>query len=320
MAQACEDIGFAAASRGHTILIADNHSASIDFYIARGACRFASENPNSTVRIEINRPEGSNWNWDSLPSNVDIDEHYYTELDRAQHGTGTLIPNLAALDSSDILISIGGRLTAKLMGNIAADRDKPVLAIPAFGGTSAELYDRLKYLYKSSLEGVKKDFSAIQTVWGSCSAGSIINVAEALANRKRIISPSSYFISYTWAESEYADHVEVLLHRKNRAVNRDESIFEAGSDLSDVVKSLIQESDTFIGLWSAKYEKSTWCPQELEYAMNCMTKGEKPSRVVLICLDDTEPPIRFTGKLRLQGNAREHRDLSIRKLIEEEQE
>ena len=40
------------------------------------------------------------------------------------------------------------------------------------------------------------------------------------------------------SESELADHVEVLLHRFKRAVNRDENIFRASVDLSDVVGSL----------------------------------------------------------------------------------
>jgi hypothetical protein len=121
-----------------------------------------------------------------------------------------------------------------------------------------------------------------------------------------------------WEDSEYADHVEVLLHRFRRAINRDESLIGAGFDLSDVVKSLINESDTFIALYNERFSKSTWCPQELEYARNRQAKGLKPRRVILLMLDETEPPIRFTNLLRQSGRDRMQRELCIRRLIEEE--
>jgi hypothetical protein len=47
-------------------------------------------------------------------------------------------------------------------------------------------------------------------------------------------------------------------------------------------------------------------------------KGLKPTRVILLTLDDSEAPLRFTGKLRLAGNDRERRELSILRLIKEE--
>ena len=139
-----------------------------------------------------------------------------------------------------------------------------------------------------------------------------------LARNKSVEAPHSYFLSYVWENNEFADHVEVLLYRFRRAVNRDEPIFAAGVDLSDVVKSCIDESDTFIGLYNERYKRSTWCPQELAYARGRQAKGLKPTRVVLLMLDDTEPPIQFTNLLRQGGLDRPQRELSIRKLVEEE--
>lgn len=316
---ACEDMGAAAARRGHTVLIADDHQASADKHVVQGIVRYATENPNEKAHIEINRPEGVyELVYDDLPKNVFVTRTFHTELDRSKHGTGTLIPNLAALDASDVLITIGGKLTARLMGNLAADREKSVLAIPAFGGSSAELYGRLRFLYKSALKEHLEDLAVLQSLWAPDSGDRILDLAEALASNDVEAPPHSYFVSYTWDESHFADHVEVLLQRNKRAVNRDESIFRAGADLSDVVKSLIQESDTFVGLWSEQFNKSTWCPHELEYALDRNAKGLKPSRVIIVTLDDTEAPIRFTGKLRLAGNDRERRELSILRLIKEE--
>ena len=47
-------------------------------------------------------------------------------------------------------------------------------------------------------------------------------------------------------------------------------------------------------------------------------RGLKPQRVVLVVLDDTEPPLQFFTKLRLDGRERGLRELAVRKLVEEE--
>ena len=313
---ACKDLGFAATSQGHSVLLADDHPCSADLYVMQGVQRFASSNPDKQVDIYTHRAAGSEMIFDTVPSNLKIHRQFHPDFDK--QGTGTLIPNLGALQACDVMILIGGKLTVKLMGNIAADRDKGIVAIPSFGGTSLELFDKLKYLYKNALKDRFEDLSVLQSVWLEDSADKIIDLAEVFAGEESEAPPHSYFISYTWDDSPITDHVEVLLRRNRRAVNRDESIFRAGADLSDVVKSLICESDTFIGLWGEKFKNSTWCPHELEYALDKKTKGLKPSRIVLLVLDDTEPPIRFTGNLRLNGKDRDKRDLSIRRLIEEE--
>lgn len=319
-ARACEDMGIAAVRRGHTILVADDHLSSADRYVVRGVARYAEENPSRQIQIELNRPEGRDLRHTGLPANVAVKQIFHQELERSVQGTGTLIPNLAALDASDVLLTVGGKLTVQLMGNIAAHREKGVLAIPAFGGTSAELFERLRYLYKSEFRDRLHALSVLQSPWSEDSGERTVALAEALQNHHGANPTHSYFLSYSWKESEAADHVEVLLQRSQRIVNRDESLFSAGIDLSDIVKSLIQESDTFVGLWSQRYAQSTWCPQELEYALNRQGQGEKPRRVLLVMLDDEEAPIRLTGKLRMPGKTRETRELSIRRILEGEGE
>jgi len=312
---ACMDIGYELCSRGHSIVLCDDHPATVDYHVVQGMRKYATEKPDKNIDLQVHRIEGSRIPYTDLPTNISIVRRFH---EGSQDKGGSLIPNLAALDASDVLIIVGGKLTAKLMGNISADREKAILAIPAFGGSATELYERLKYYYRSALRTYFDDLSILQSAWTDKSASAIIDIAELVARKDSTTEPHSYFISYTWSESEAADHVEVLLRRQERQVNRDENIFRAGADLSDVVKSLINESDTFIGVWSEKYRHSTWCPSELEYALNRQSRGEKPTRVVLVAIDQAEPPIRFVGKLRLSGDDRMKRELSIRKLIEEE--
>jgi hypothetical protein len=315
-ARACEDMGFVAASRGHTILLSSDHRASTDYHVMQGVLQFASQQQDKAAHILMNRPEGSALIYDNVPANVVIQRKFHPEMEHVMHGT--LIPCVAALDASDILVIVGGRLTTKLIGHIAADRGKALLAIPSFGGISAELYESMKYWYKNALQDQFEDLSLLRSVWSDDSAEKIINLAEALASDQKSIPAHSYFISYVWEDSAFADHVEVLLRRHKRVVNRDESIFRAGSNLSDVVQSLINESDTFVALWNDKFKNSPWCPNELAYALERQHRGLTPTRVILLALDDTQPPIQFTGKLWSAGQDRTQRELAFRKLVEEE--
>jgi hypothetical protein len=315
-AQACEEMGYAAAARRHAVLIAADHPATADYYVMRGVLRYAGEHRDEAVEVRITRPETARRIYDDLPANIRVIYKVHPEFDTVLHGT--LIPNLAALENADVLITAGGRLSVKLMGQIAADKEKPVLALPSFGGTSVEIYESLKWFYRGELKDHFSDLSFLRSAWRDGSAAKVLDLAEALSRDRGGGPAHSYFISYVWANSSFADHVEVLLQRFKRAVNRDESIFGAGVDLSDVVRSLIDESDTFIGLWDAKYPESTWCPQELAYAIKRASRKLKPRRVVLIMLDQTEPPLQFFTKIRLDGRERGLRELAVRKLVEEE--
>jgi len=315
--QACQELGYVAASRGHALLASDAHVASADYNVVQGVIRYVGESQDAKATIEINRSEGSEPIFEDLPSTINILRKLHPDFDHVWHGT--LIPNLSALESADALVLLGGRLTVKLMGQIAAEKEKPVIAIPSFGGTSVEIYDSLRWIYRGLLKDQFNDLAVLRNTWRPDSAQKIIDLAELLARGQHAAAPPSYFISYVWDNSDFADHVEVMLHRFKRAVNRDESIFGAGMDLSDVVRSLINESDTFIALWNSAYKQSTWCPQELEYALNRQHKGLKPTRIVLLMTDDTEPPIRFTNKLRLNARDRSQRELCIRRLVAEEE-
>ncbi|MBV8077627.1 MAG: hypothetical protein JO284_14560, partial [Planctomycetaceae bacterium] len=236
-AQACQEIGYVAASRRHTILLSDDHPASADYHVFHGALRYAGEAQEKSVQIEVNRPEGSRLIFDGSPGNVRIDYRFHPDYEHVMHGT--LLPCLAALESSDVLVTVGGGLTVKLMGQIAADREKPVLAIPSFGGTSVQLYENFRYYYKNILKDKINVLALLKSTWRQGCAEKALDLAEALKQPRSVETPHSYFLSYVWEDSEFADHVEVLLHRSRRVINRDESIFRAGVDLSDVVKSFI---------------------------------------------------------------------------------
>ncbi|MBD3306832.1 TIR domain-containing protein, partial [candidate division KSB3 bacterium] len=130
--------------------------------------------------------------------------------------------------------------------------------------------------------------------------------------------PHTYFLSYSWKNSEAADHLELALSRQQRPVLRDETSIAAGGRVSTSVEQMIQQADTFVALWSAHYAQSDWCPNELAYARNRQASGQKPSRIVLIALDQTDVPIRFIDTLRLDGQERGQRELAVQRLVQQE--
>jgi len=311
---AARQLGSKAVARGHKVLIGSDSPNTIDKYIMEGILDYCKIKGN-TANIEIHRPEKSKAIFTKVPENLTISRIDY------ESDTGVelkwVVSHVRALDSCDIVILLGGGKSTKLIGNIAADRQIPVISIPTFKGTATIIYEKLRYYYKNILSE-KSDLSILTQEWGETSAEKIIGLAETLYSHNRNVKPHTYFISYNWDDISEADNVEVLLLRNHRLVNRDERSLTPGTDLNDSVKLLIEESDTFLGLYSKNFKKSSWCPNELTYSLKRQKQGLNPKRVILIKLDDTDVPITFEGKLHQDGKDRNARELAILRLIKDE--
>lgn len=311
---AARQLGHSAASRGHTIVIGSESQNTIDYHLASGALEFATNHPDNTVRLEIHRPNDRKTPYENVPSNVDVVRRFYHEDESSPHKW--IVTHVRMLDTCDAVIALGGDTSTRLVGNIAADRQKPLLAVVSFGGASAKLYERLEYLYKFMADPVA--LQALVLPWQSSFADKAIGLVEALIERASGQSPHLYFLSYCWRDKETADHVEALLRRHNRNVLRDEEHVKSGESLSGAIESLINQSDTFLALWSKDYDGSSWCPNELAYAKDRQHGGKKPRRIVLLKLDDTKTPIRFTDALHRAGASREERFASLLAILQEE--
>jgi FixJ family two-component response regulator len=133
--------------------------------------------------------------------------------------------------------------------------------------------------------------------------------------------PHSYFLSYSWKNSKIADHVELLLRRNNIKVLRDQVTIRAGGNIPETVKDMINNSETFLALWSKNYnnEKSRWCLRELEYADSRRHDKQNPYRIILLALDQTKDiPLNAVNDLRLTARDPASRELAIKKIIEQE--
>jgi len=312
---AARDLGEKAAERNHIVLIGSDSKNTIDYYIAQGVMDYCRKNAPEKRYIEVHRPNDSTSPYgEGTPENLEVIRQFYHEDSSNPHKW--IVTHVRALDSCDCVVTLGGGASTRIVGNIAADREMPIVAVSSFGGTSTELYDRLQYVYKYKV----RENNLVQSIvrpWTPDTSANVIAMAEAMTEADRK-APHLYFLSYSWNDSSETDHVEALLRRNGRNVLRDENNVKTGGSLSGAIEALIKQSDTFIALWSNSYSRSTWCPQELEFAINESSKNKKPKRIVVCALDDTSTPIRITDTLRSQGQDRTLRELTIMRLLREE--
>lgn len=308
------ELGRESVRRGHKLILGSDSINTIDKYVMDGVFEYCKDSQNKAY-VEIHRPQNSRAIYTDVPDNVEISRVDYDSDTESK--LKWIVSHVRALDSCDVVILLGGGASTKLIGNIAADRQIPVLAVPNFGGSAENVYEKLKYYYRN-LFSDNSDISVLTQSWNTSSAEKIVGLAETIRSKKRGREKHSYFISYSWSDMGESDHLEIVLLRNHRIVNRDERSLNPGEDLDDGVRLLIEESDTFIGLYSENFKNSSWCPSELAYAQRRNQNGKNPKRIVLISLDGTDVPITYEGKLKLLGGSRSERELSVLRLIREE--
>jgi len=309
---AARELGYAAVEAGHRVIIGSTSARTVDAYILQGVASFCRNHSERSAHVEVHRP-------DSEPAKLPTDVSNLHFLPCAHHADPSnpykwIVAHARAADEADVVIAIAGSTSTRLVGHLAADRGKPLIAIPTFGGAAEDLFHNVRYgLARISVDGTPA--TTLLSEWNTGSAQSIIKLAEALVAATVAPSPHIYFLSYSWNDCTMADHVEMLLRREHRPVLRDEADLEAGGPLSKGVQALIEECDTFVALWSPGFNGSSWCPQELEYAINLRHAGRKPKRIVLLVLEEHPRPLRLTDQLSLPGTTRGDRELAVVRLV-----
>ncbi|WP_327722309.1 toll/interleukin-1 receptor domain-containing protein [Streptomyces sp. NBC_00490] len=310
--EAGRKLGWALAADGHRAVIGSSSRRTIDPYIFEGYSEFCRSHPDSQCHIEVQFPvdqanAGYEPEFSDAPDNLHIIKvENYADASSRHHW---IVSHFAALRTADLLVVLGGGVSTRILGSYAASNHIPTLAIREYGGTSVEVFPLAQHTYHEAVPRLGK----IPT---RESAQRMVAFATKLAARGSG-SVHSYFLSYSWGDCATADHVEVLLRRLGRAIFRDEEKVKIGHRLPDQLEASIQEADTFVALWSRNYHTSTWCPSELQFALESQKSG-RPSRVALIELDEMETPLQAATLLRLKGNSREFLDLGIRRLVEQE--
>jgi hypothetical protein len=308
--EASVEIGNAAARRRHTILVTTESRRTVDYYLVQGAQALGTEGiqlPTVEIHKMLGRPRPFRGKgWDSVRFEHVV-YHQVPQPERKQLGA-----RIGAVVSCDAVVLIGGGTGTELVSQLAADLHKPIVAIPSFLGSASRIFEQLGSWYMQMPE-VASRANDLLTGWREHESADIaIDIAEALSGRH------SYFISYAHGNHVEADHIEALLRRRSRPVFRDERELQFTDEIKCKLDDAISQTNTFIALWSEQSRNSEWCAWERQSAERHSQKSEALKRIVFLQLDHSPLPSGYEAFVQADATTREGRNLTVRRLIEEE--
>ena len=307
---AAHDLGIAAATRRHEILICSDKAETVDRHVMEGARDVYATGAQGIGVVEVHRmmsqkPAFADWH----------EEHvrispiwYHAEHDPRYKRLGARV---GCINACDAVVAMGGDTGARLIGELAIHVNKPLIAVSTFGGAGQSLYKRMETSYLQRPE-IRTRIDYLFAPWDAETAPGVLKIAELLGGTH------SYFVSYSHQDLDAADHVESLLRRRRRVFIRDENELKPGDAIKKGLVTAISESDTFLVLWSEPASRSEWCRWERETALRVQAERGRPSRFVLLRLDDTEPPSEFAGRIHPAGHGRTQRAQAVYQLVDGE--
>jgi hypothetical protein len=170
----CDQLGHDLAQRQHTIVIGGTQPRYVDYDILQGATRFARQSPTTPVHVAIHYREEEGITLPDVPGNLSVDQ--FACLDAL--GQRRTNARLSSLDAADVAIVIGGGGGTALAADLAEYQNVPVVPVPAFGGTAARLYQRLRNQFTAAQR------AKLSQLHKSADIPMLIEVAEQLAKER----------------------------------------------------------------------------------------------------------------------------------------
>ena len=181
---ACRDIGAALAKAGHTIIIGSDGPKTADRYVAEGANSAGGKHD-----VIVYRPPEPKSRHDPGKSDVPFANEIasFPNLNfqyKIRPGPWA-VAHTAGIREADAAIIIGGRRSTELVGHIAPILEKPVLALPMFGGAAENIWTSLEPSYGFSDRQKQKLLVRSQKTFGSTVEGLIRDLT-----RRRVFADS----------------------------------------------------------------------------------------------------------------------------------
>ncbi|MBX3442949.1 MAG: toll/interleukin-1 receptor domain-containing protein [Planctomyces sp.] len=311
-------IGGAVAQLRHSLLIESGDRITFDWHAARGFAKTLTEADRRTlpsdVCLEVHQTTTHpNYDVPSLPEGRVRIFTYNKPPEWLERDDSRLWARAAATAQADCLIAIGGNTGTTTFCSAASELKKPVIAIPAFGGAAEVHFPMQKSRYLAD-EFVSAHLSAIERPETERDVFRIIECAERLSGRH------SYFLSYSHDDMDAADQIELLLTRSRRAVVRDQTRVRLGERdfFETVLIPAIGACETYVALWSPKFESSAACRRELKEAIKRREEGLRPRRIVIVAVDGSPIPEAYNSDLYFPATDRHLRELAVCKIVREE--
>ncbi|MFD1989946.1 toll/interleukin-1 receptor domain-containing protein [Paenibacillus nicotianae] len=277
----CKDIGRNLANNEHSLNICSPFADSADYWILKG---FSEINYSSTQPVKVYFKDDKETKEELEKLEKEFNQVKIKKIACASaQEYSWLLCQLQALDDSDLIITIGGKMegTANMLLLLAESKRKFILPITFFGGAAEKSFERQKYHLEDFLR------SDLYILHETNIVEKINDLILKISHKESIRSENklSYFISYPKARPKEADFIETLLRRRNKVVYRDERSFIAGYNVMHEIENSIRRSNIFIATWCKEYACSPWCFDELELALDLHEKGK--IEIWIFNIDDT---------------------------------
>ena len=291
--------GAAVAQAGHDLLVCSPFPTSADRCAVHGVMRELASRCEAGPQVEFHFPESPNVR-DEIGKLTGAFNHQLIRLlahplmlndqGQPQWEYSWLLAQLAAMDRSQAIVCIGGRLqgASSLLLILAESRRKNVVPLSYLGGAAAQSYQRRRFELEDRLGDRVAILLQKQRIL------EVVSVVEELSTSQRGKAGKTqslrFFISYPRSRPGEADFVETVLRRRNFVVYRDERDFGAGKNVQGQIEENLHRADIFVAIWCSDYACSPWCYDEFDLAL----ARSKTGRLTLwiMNVDDTRivPP------------------------------
>ncbi|MGJ1223887.1 TIR domain-containing protein [Sphingobacterium siyangense] len=312
---ACKIIGNELAKSKIELTVCSPFADSADYYAVLGYAaaknkgRISYHLPNNNSVIERQKYLESRLKEDSdnTPEIVVFRYANYLNEDLKQHAWN--ICQIQALQNSDAVVAIGGResSSADWLLHLAELWGKPIVPFAFIGGAAKLAYDRISWnsLYPNIAKKSLSGKSSVKNVVDILNKMSLRNIALEVERFRKI---NDVFISR--ASSDYLDGDEIrdFLTSKNIKVLLGDDVIVKEKEVVPSINESISQSQLFIALWSKNYALSTWCNDELMYAIEREKVGLV--KIILVLIDDT-PIIPFEARSAIKIRKESSADLNL---------
>jgi hypothetical protein len=312
------ELGYFTASEGFSLVVGSDSPSTLDAMALEGAAAFARET-GTRVRWYVYEPADDKRRFVDVPDGLPP-PHRMT-LPSGPEGRWQIAHTQAARDS-DAIIGLGGSTNTRRALRVAEEANRSVWVLPDFGGAAKERYSALtgnsardkkhaKRL-RSLAEGDKSDP-------GRRAHALIRGIGRTRRPAKYQAPRRVYFLSYSRKDNNEANHVELLLRRKNRGVLRDEVIFSTGRNLDDEIKAAIAAADDFLVVDSDNAAQSADVTTEIQIAYALEQAGLSPERVMGVLLHGHPPKTALKPRtLHQDGSTAPLRQIAVDKIVDSE--
>lgn len=192
---ACKDLGAWLAKAGHTIVVVSDVEKTADRHVVFGA-----NSSGQRAKVVIINPQRG-----AAPFAADREQLSNLDFSYRRSRGPWAVGRIRQLLEADGVITIGGGRGTAQLGYTAPALERPVLAIPAFGGASRDLWDeyvdqdleRLNFYRPRFLDG---KVSTLSQQWDASKGDLAVKVMEELVKqnpyRSQRIVPQAVIVTF----------------------------------------------------------------------------------------------------------------------------